>query len=140
MKKRIKKKEYKAIVAAKYRLSGATGEHVLDVISNGYVFSRGADSRARRSIRKVVSAGTLIRVWDGWEFELPSTHDAMRARDVDMTIFGQLYNGQTSFEDCPYAEVTIRFSDIRKAASDQEMLERLCSNELIRSYLRDTFR
>lgn len=140
MKKRITKKEYKAIVAAKNRLSGANGDHVLDVISDGYVFRRGADSRARRAVRKVVSAGTLIRVWDGWEFELPSTHDAMRARDVDMTIFGQLYNGQTSFEDCPYAEVTIRFSDIRKAASDQEMLERLCSNELIRSYLRDTFR
>lgn len=140
MKKRTRKKLYKSILLAKARLSGATGEHVLDVISEGYVFRRGADSRARRAIRKVVSSGTIIRVWDGWEFELPSTHDAMRAREVEMTIFGQLYNGQTSFEDCPYAEVTIRFSDIRKAASDQDLLERLCSNELIRSYLRDTFR
>lgn len=142
MKKRTRKKEYKAIIRAKERMNGWSGEHILDVLADGFMFHRGSDTRDRRAIRKVASAGTLSRQWDGWEFWLPSTREAMRAVPNKLTISGQMYNGHSSFENCPYEEITISFGDIRKASLSKgtSLLEQLCSNELVEAYLSDTLR
>lgn len=140
MNKRLRKKEYKAILRAKERMNGWGDEFVLDVFADGFIFPRGKDTRDRRAIRKVASAGVLIRQWDGWSFMLPSTRDAMQAVPGSFTVWGKLYRGQTSFEDCPDGEAVVNQRGLRKAIRDTALLEAMRSDELIEAYLRDTFR
>lgn len=112
MKKRIRKKEYKAILEAKAWLDTWDGD-LFEAIIYGYINPMGRKTRLGRAIRKCVAIMGLDRTFRGWTFMMPSTSRAMHAKsNYLITISGYLYEGHTSFEECPSAQITVNMKQL----------------------------
>lgn len=76
MKKRLKKKKYKAILQAKEMMDTWNGD-IYKAILVGYI-SPARKTRLGQAIRSVMDAGDgLAEVTHGWEFMMPSTSHVM---------------------------------------------------------------
>lgn len=134
MNKRIRKKEYKAILEAKDRMNTWNiPSTIFNAILDGYVNPETRNTREGRAIRKVVSCSGLDREWKGWGFSIPKTSDAMKAiPSYNLTIYGKLYAGRHDFAECQDASLTINF---KRLFTDEEYVREIMSKpegELLR--------
>ena len=138
MKKRIKKKEYKAVLRAKERLNGWNlDEDIMEVIAEGFFDPRTTKTREGRAIRRVINASGIDRMFRGWQVALPKTKDAMRMNGTyDITIFGKLYAGHSCFEDCPDSQIGINTKKLLHDPNFQDEIKDTPEYELVMDFIR----
>lgn len=109
MKKRLKKKEYKAIQDAKLLMDNWDGD-IYAALIYGYLDPDGKKTRLGRAIRKVTNASCFYEVSKGWQFFMPSDVEAFYASpSYNVSIYGKDYFSGCgkAYEDCDSIEIKI---------------------------------
>lgn len=95
MKKRLRKKEYKAAIAAKNLLDNWTGDLYVGIIL-GYFDPNTRNSREGKMIRRAISLRGLDQTGSGWTLMLPKTEEMMKelwkTPNYRINLYGHMFD------------------------------------------------